>query len=146
MAAKAVNTVIDTYIEQNYKTHLDATTRTSTWLTQQLSELQLKVQESQEKLVHYQEEHGILGIDEKENIITSKLDELNKELTIAEGDRMQKESVYRLAGSGDPDLLSNLDPSSPLVKLRNQEVDLHRQLAQASVNFQAVLSEGRRTE
>ena len=49
---------------------------------------------------------------------------------------MQKESLYRMAGSGDPDLLANLDPSSPLVKLRNQEVDLHRQLAQMSVNFQ----------
>ena len=136
LAAKAVNTLIDTYIEQNYKTRLDATTRTSDWLTQQLSELQMRVEESQEKLVRYQKEHGILGIDEKENIITSKLDELNKELTAAEGDRMQKESVYRLASLGEPDLLSNLDPSSPLVKLRSQEEDLHRQLAQASVHFQ----------
>ena len=136
LAAKAVNTLIDTYIEQNYKTHLDATVRTADWLAQQLSELQMKVEESQEKLVRYQKEHGILGIDEKENIITSKLDELNKELTSAEADRMQKESVYRLASSGDPDLLSNLDPSSPLVKLRSQEEDLHRQLAQASVHFQ----------
>jgi len=136
LAAKAVNTLIDTYIEQNYKTRLDATTRTSNWLSQQLSELQMKVEESQEKLVRYQKENGILGIDEKENIITSKLDELNKELTAAEGDRMQKESVYRLASSGEPDLLSNLDPSSPLVKLRSQEEDLHRQLAQASVHFQ----------
>ena len=74
--------------------------RTSDWLAQQLSELQMKVEESQEKLVRYQKEHGILGIDEKENIITSKLDELNKELTAAEADRMQKESVYRLASSG----------------------------------------------
>ena len=136
LAAKAVNSVIETYIEQNYKTHLEATTRTSDWLAQQLSELQMKVQESQEKLVQYQKEHGILGIDEKENIITSKLDELNKQLTAAEGDRMQKESVYRLASSGDPDLLSNLDPSSPLVRLRSQEADLHRQLAQASVKFE----------
>ncbi|MGB8006766.1 MAG: polysaccharide biosynthesis tyrosine autokinase [Terriglobales bacterium] len=136
LAAKAVNTLIDTYIEQNYKTHFDATTRTSDWLAQQLSELQMKVEESQEKLVRYQKEHGILGIDEKENIITSKLDELNKELTAAEGDRMQKESVYRLASSGEPDLLSNIDPSSPIVKLRSQEEDLHRQLAQASVHFQ----------
>lgn len=136
LAAKAVNTLIDTYIEQNYKTHLDATTRTSDWLTQQLSELQMRVEESQEKLVRYQKEHGILGIDEKENIITSKLDELNKELTAAEGDRMQKESVYRLASSGDPDLLSNIDSSSPLAKLRSQEEELHRQLAQASVHFQ----------
>src|SRR5664280_988213 len=137
LAAKAVNSVIETYIEQNYKTHLEATTRTSDWLAQQLSELQMKVQESQEKLVQYQKEHGILGIDEKENIITSKLDELNKQLTAAEGDRMQKESVYRLASSGDPDLLSNLDPSSPLVRLRSQEADLHRQLAQASVKFES---------
>ena len=136
LAAKVVNTVIDTYIEQNYKTHLDATTRTSDWLSQQLSELQMKVEQSQEKLVQYQKEHGILGIDEKENIVTAKLDELNKELTSAEADRMQKESVYRLASSGDPDLLSNLDPASPLIKLRNQEEDLHRQIAQLSVNFQ----------
>ena len=136
LAAKAVNTLIDTYIEQNYKTRFDATTRTSEFLTQQLSELQLKVEESQEKLVRYQKENGILGIDEKQNIITSKLDELNKELTAAEADRMQKESVYRLASSGEPDLLSNIDPSSPIVKLRSQEEDLHRQLAQASVRFQ----------
>ena len=136
LAAKVVNTVIDTYIEQNYKTHLEATTRTADWLAQQLSELQMKVEQSQEKLVRYQKEHGILGIDEKQNIVTSKLDELNKELTTAEGDRMQKESVYRLASSGDPDLLSNLDPASPLIKLRSQEDDLHRQIAQASVNFQ----------
>ncbi len=136
LAANAVNTLIDTYIEQNYKTRLDATIRTSNWLTQQLSELQMKVEESQEKLVRYQKEHGILGIDEKENIITSKLDELNKELTAAEADRMQKESVYRLAMSGDPDLLTNVDPSSPLFKLRGQEEDLHRELAQASVHFQ----------
>jgi len=136
LAAKAVNTLIDTYIEQNYKTRLDATLRTSDWLTQQLSELQMKVEESQEKLVRYQKEHGILGIDEKENIISSKLDELNKELTAAEGDRMQKESVYRLVSSGDPDLLSNLDPYSPVVKLRSQQEDLHRELAQVSVHFQ----------
>jgi uncharacterized protein involved in exopolysaccharide biosynthesis len=32
--------------------------------------------------------------------------------------------------------LSNIDPSSPIVKLRSQEEDLHRQLAQASVHFQ----------
>ena len=49
---------------------------------------------------------------------------------------MQKESLYRLAKSGDPDLLSNVDPSSSLVKLRSQEEELHRQLAQASVRFQ----------
>ena len=68
----------------------------SDWLSKQLVDLQIKVETSQEKLVKYQKEHEILGIDEKQNIITSKLDELNKELTAAESARMEKESVYRL--------------------------------------------------
>lgn len=135
LAPKLVNTFIDTYIEQNYKTRLDAITRTSTWLGDQLSDLQMKVEESQEKLVRYQREHGILGIDDKQNIITSKLDELNKELTSAEADRIEKEALQRMAQSGDPDLVSNLDPDSPLTKLRSQAEELHRQLAQASVRF-----------
>jgi capsular exopolysaccharide synthesis family protein len=137
LAPQVVNSLIDTYIEQNFKMHLDASTRTSAWLSQQLSELELKVEESQEKLVRYEKEHSILGIDDKQNIITSKLDELNKELTAAEADRMQRESKYEMAKSGDPGLLasSNLDESSPLVRLRTQESDLHRQLAQLSVRF-----------
>jgi polysaccharide biosynthesis transport protein len=136
LAPQVVNTLIDTYIEQNFKTHLDASTRTSVWLTQQLSDLELKVEESQEKLVRYEKAHGILGIDDKQNIITSKLDELNKELTSAEADRMEKESLYEMAKSGDAGLLtSNLDTNNPLVRLRTQESDLHRQLAQLSVRF-----------
>ena len=61
----------------------------------------MKVETSQEKLVQYQKEHEILGIDEKQNIITSKLDELNKELTAAQSDRMEKEALYQLVQSPD---------------------------------------------
>jgi len=51
---------------------------------QTTGDLQMKVETSQEKLVRYQKEHEILGTDEKTNIITEKLDELNKEMTAAE--------------------------------------------------------------
>ena len=76
--------------------------QTSDWLSKELSDVQLKMETSEEKLVRYQKEHGILGIDEKQNIVTTKLDSLNKELTDAQADRMQKEADYRLAASGDP--------------------------------------------
>ena len=62
----------------------------------------MKVQTSEEKLVRYQKDHSILGVDEKQNIVTSRLDELNKELTAAQTERFQKESNYRLAMEGDP--------------------------------------------
>src|SRR6185437_14389534 len=101
LAARVVNTLANTYIEQNFKTRFESTMQASDWLSRQLVDLQMKVETSQEKLVKYQKDHQILGIDDKQNITTDKLDELNKELTAAESERMQKESVYRLAEAGD---------------------------------------------
>src|SRR5262249_8121188 len=109
--------------------------QTSDWLSKQLSDLQLKVETSQQKLVQYQKDHGILGIDEKQNIVTAKLDELNRELTSAEADRIQKESRYRLAQSGNPEVISSNDPGTLLSKLRQQESDLKTQIAQAEVQL-----------
>src|ERR1700675_4294694 len=106
LAASAVNTLAATYVEQNFKTKFESTMQASDWLSKQLVDLQMKVETSQEKLVKFQKEHEILGTDEKQNIITEKLAELNKELTAAESARMQKESIYRLVGSGDAEVVA----------------------------------------
>ena len=95
IAANVVNTLMQTYVENNFKARFESTMQASDWLQKQLVDLQMKVETSQEKLVRYQKEHEILGIDEKQNIITAKLDELNKELTPAESERMDKEAFYR---------------------------------------------------
>src|SRR5207302_9317015 len=101
LAARVVNTLANTYIEQNFKTRSESTMQASDWLSRQLVDQQMKVETTQEKLVKYQKDHQILGIDEKQNITTAKLDELNNELTAAESARMEKESVYRLSDSVD---------------------------------------------
>src|SRR5215472_10325093 len=86
LAANIVNTLMQTYVENNFKSRFESTMQASDWLSKQLVDLEMKVQTSQEKLVRYQKEHEILSIDEKQNIITEKLDELNKQLTTAESD------------------------------------------------------------
>ena len=106
LAASAVNTLAATYVEQNFKTKFESTMQASDWLSKQLVDLQMKVETSQEKLVRYQKDHEILGIDEKQNITTEKLDEVNKEMTAAESDRMQKEAIYRQTQSSDPEAVA----------------------------------------
>jgi succinoglycan biosynthesis transport protein ExoP len=147
VAARVVNTLMTTYVEQNFKTRFESTMQASEWLSKQLEDLKMKVETSQEKLVEYQKQHDILGIDEKQNIITSKLDELNKELTAAESDRMEKESIYRLAQSKDlgtavaaaADAEGTSAPggqsSTLLGTLQTQEANLKIQLAQLSTQF-----------
>ena len=102
-AAAVVNTLMQTYVDENRKSRYDATMDSSKWLAGQLVDMQMKVESSQEELVRYQKEHEILGIDEKQNITMAKLDELNKQLTSAESERMDKEALYRLVETGDPD-------------------------------------------
>ncbi|MGO9862128.1 MAG: GumC family protein [Terriglobales bacterium] len=146
LAASAVNTLAATYVEQNFKTKFESTMQASDWLSKQLVDLQMKVETSQEKLVRYQKEHEILGTDEKSNIITEKLNELNREMTTAEFDRMQKEAVYRQTQTNDPDAIAaaiiadttgngTTATSGLLDKLREQQAGLRIQIAELSSQF-----------
>ncbi len=147
LAANVVNTLMTTYTENNFKSRFDSTMQASDWLSKQLVDLQMKVETSQEKLVHYQKEHEILGIDDKQNITTAKLDELNKELTSAESERMDKESIYRLVQAGDADTIAsaasvldsagvNSQSSGGLLEsLRTKAADLKIQAAELNTQF-----------
>jgi polysaccharide biosynthesis transport protein len=145
-AQNVVNKLMGDYQENNYKTRFNNTMQVSDWLGQQLVDLQMKVETSQEKLVRYQKEHEILGIDEKQNITTAKLDELNRALTIAESERMGKEAFYHLMESGDPDAIASsaggLDGpgggqsgSQLLESLRTKQAELKIQIADLNTQF-----------
>ena len=135
MASEIANTLVRTFIEENFRTKYETTSQTADWLSKELSDLQLKMEVSEEKLVRYEKEKGIVGIDEKQNIITAKLDELNKELTDAQTDRFQKEANYNLAQSGDPSGFARLSPDNLLEKLRAQQAELETQYTQATAQF-----------
>jgi polysaccharide biosynthesis transport protein len=145
LTATVVNALMNTYSENNFKSRFDSTMQASDWLSKQLVDLQMKVETSQEKLVRYQKEHEILGIDDKQNITTEKLDELNKALTAAESERMSKESVYRLVEAGDADAIASAagtdmassvsQPASLLEGLRTKQADLKIQAAELSTQF-----------
>jgi len=134
-AAAAVDTVAAVFIEQNFKTKYDSTMRASAWLTTQLADMQLKVQVADQKLVDYQKANGIVGVDEKTNITMSKLDDLNKQLTEAEADRIQRQAIYDQAKSGDRKVLANTSPNQMVDKLRQQESEIQTQLAQLTTQF-----------
>ncbi len=135
LAAEVTNALVKTFVEENFRTKYESTSQTADWLSRELSDLQLKVQASEEKLVRYEKQKGIVGIDEKQNIVTAKLDELNKELTGAQTDRMQKEANYGLAESGDPSGFAKLTADNLLEKLRGQQAEFETQYAQATTQF-----------
>jgi capsular exopolysaccharide synthesis family protein len=106
LAPLVVNTLGEQYIEHNLETKWQATRKASAWLQQQLSSLRTALESSESGLRRYAAEHSILFVEERKDVATEKLAQLEQELTQAEADRIQKQSlaisIEELAGSQEP--------------------------------------------
>lgn len=87
-----VNTLAGEYIEHNLETKWNATQKASSWLEQQLSQLKAKLEASETTLQSYAARHSILFVEDRKDITTEKLAQLEDELTRAEADRIRKQS------------------------------------------------------
>ena len=141
MAAKIVNQLVADFVEYNFQVRYNATAKATDWLGRQLVDLKSQVEKSQERAVQLQKESGIFGEDEHHNVVLTRLEQLNNELTNAEADRVIKEGVYKLSRSGSPELVAGMlgtqpqrnmpeaaNPASLLNNLRQQEATLNRNM------------------
>jgi capsular exopolysaccharide synthesis family protein len=148
VAADVANLLVKDLNEQDFRTRFAATAQVSDWLSKQLDDLKSQVERSQEKLNEVQKEAGILGSDETNNVVMTKLEDLNRQLTDAEANRIVKQAVYQLAKSGNPETISSIAGTTSISggaanpnalalieTLRSQEAGLKGQYAQAFAKF-----------
>ncbi|MGH9865391.1 MAG: GumC family protein [Candidatus Acidiferrales bacterium] len=141
LAAKAVNTLAESYIEENLKTHWQATQKASAWLASQLVGLKARLEKSEDDLQHYARSNGLLYLESDkggtENIVDERLRQLQDELTQAQADRYQKESLYKLVDGGDYGTLPGVFDNKLTQDLADRLADLERQQAQLAPEFKA---------
>lgn len=131
LAARLVNAHLETYIEQNYRRSYEATAHASTWLAGQLDELKIKVERSENARIEYERQNQIWGVDDKQNMTTQRLGDLNKELTDTQGDRIKKQAVYEFAKAGELEAVPQLRDNTVLQGLQNKRSDLSVQYTEA---------------
>ena len=93
-AATAVNTLVDEYVEQNLQLKLQSTQNMLDWLDREVSNQQLKVQESERALAEYRDRQNALSLDEKQNIVLARVNKLNDDVMMAKTKRAQKEVLF----------------------------------------------------
>ena len=142
LAARIVNAHIASYIEQNFRSKYEATTQASTWLADQLGELKIRVQRSEDARIAYERQNQIWTLDDKQNITTQRLSDVNKQLTEAQSERMRKESLYQFAKSGNLDAVPEVQGNSALADLLRKRADATSQyndaVSQYGPNFPKV--------
>jgi polysaccharide biosynthesis transport protein len=142
LAARTLNAHLENFIEQNFRSRYEATTQASTWLADQLNELKIKVEKSEDARITYERQNSIWTLDDKQSITTQRLIDINKELTEAQSERMKKEALFQLAKSGSFDAIPEVKDTGILqdVMKRRSEVytDYTAALNQYGPNFPKV--------
>jgi len=102
VAADAVNTLAELYIEQSVELRFTTSTEASGWLSEQLKQQQAKVEAAEKALQEYREREGLVNQEEKQGLVEQKLEMLNGAVLEARTDRISKESVYNQIASMGP--------------------------------------------
>jgi polysaccharide biosynthesis transport protein len=131
LAAQIVNAHVKNYIDQNRRSHYEATTSATAWLTDQLDELRIKVKNSEDARLDYERKNQIWELDDKQNITTQRLAEINRELIGTQTERMKKQALYEFAKSGDPNVVPQIRESGNVQELYKKRADLATQYADA---------------
>jgi capsular exopolysaccharide synthesis family protein len=139
LAAKIVNTVAQTFVDQNREKRNETSGSTSTYLLQRIGELQTNIRTKEEELINYAKSHQILSLDANQNTVVERLEGLNKQLLIAENERKFAEAAYKASlqpgaaealaeGGSDKDVPSatrvTTDAEMKLTELKQRRAEL----------------------
>jgi polysaccharide biosynthesis/export protein len=120
LSAAVVNELIRVYGQQDSEARVQATVQQSDWLRGQLNDLKVRVDQDQQRLTEFQNQHGLLSAPEmtangepgeqQHNSTLLEIDELGKQLVAATTDRILREAEYRSAAHGNAELVLAADP------------------------------------
>jgi succinoglycan biosynthesis transport protein ExoP len=134
-AAAALNALFDAYIEMNVQKKYQATEQATDFLTTQIATVQAEIEKSEKELQAYGQEKNIIALSSSENTVIEKLGELNKALTDAQIDRVNKETYYNEIVVATPDYIPDALANPLIQKLREEYSRLNREYVKKSETF-----------
>lgn len=170
LSAAVVNALVRAHMDQEVESQVQATAQASGWLTAQLADLKTRVDADQQRLVEFEQKHGIVNTPETlsngqagaadHTSALLEIDELGRQLVAATTDRILAEAEYRAASQGDPEAVIASDPrlqasgsnlsTALLEQIRARRSDLEQEQAQLSAehgpSFPRVVEIGRQLQ
>jgi polysaccharide biosynthesis transport protein len=129
-AALAVNALVDEYVDQNLAMKLEGAQNMIDWLDQEVAKQQVKVQESERGLAEYRDRQNALSLDDKQNIVLSRLNKLNDDVMASKTQKAQKEVLYNqiraIAAGQSPEAIPAVAQSTAVQAAKARVIDAQR--------------------
>jgi len=101
-AALAANTLAEEYTAQNLDLRLNNTGKMLDWVNTELGKATAKVKASEDALTQYRETNNAQSLDDRQNVVVSRLNSLSETVTAKRTERQQKETMYTQVRHADP--------------------------------------------
>lgn len=140
VAASMANGIAATYIEHNLDIRVKPFRDAVEWLSARMVESRARMEESEKVVQQYKEGQGIVSFEQRENVITQKLQELVSQLVQAEAKRQESEVRYKQIQSviekpeflaTVPDVMNNL----VIQGLRNEELGIKKKISEFTEKY-----------
>ena len=139
LAANSANILAEEYVQQNLDLRRQNMERSLEWLSQELARQKTIVEASERAMAQYREEQNALSLEDRQNIVISRLNQLNEAATRARTNRAQKESLYRrlesLSPKATPESIPEILQNPYIQSLKAQVAELERRKALLSERY-----------
>ena len=127
-AARAVNALAEEYVAQNLEFKIGEIQKSLEYLAQERRRQQAVVQASERALAEYREQQNALSLDSNQNIVVSRLNQLNDSVTTARTERVTRETLWRQVeqAGNDREALSSIVSNAFIQTLKGRLTDLER--------------------
>ena len=135
LAANIANTIAKSYLDQVYSLHTRSSADLSSFMGQQLDELKAKMERSSQALAKFEKEMDVINPEQKTDILSARLQQLNTEYTTAQSDRISKEAAWNAIKSGSGAGVELSSQSDSLSKLSDALNDAQQHFALVKSTF-----------
>jgi len=134
-AAETVNTLFDAFIDMTIDTKYEATAQATEFLAGQIEKIKNEIDKDERTIQQYGAEKNIVTLSDKETTIVEKLGELNRALTEAQIERLNKETYYFSIKNVSPEFLPEALANPLIQRLREDYNRLNRQYLKMQDRF-----------
>ena len=135
LAADVANSLAQSYIEHTYNIRIRSSASISRFMERQIEELRAKMEASSERLARLEREMNVINPEEKTNILSARLLQLNTEYTKAQAERVAAEAAYNSTRNGDMEAAQVSGQGEQLKRLIDRRNEAYERFSDIRTHF-----------